>query len=355
MSKTIAFNPDLMKVSAKRSRASSASPKISMRAAPAPPKAAKRSILAYMNKKQHANAAAAVARPVPAAAPAHDADSDSDSDTDPTPHAFGDDDFGDSLQYMTNVAARYKDAKAAPAAPIATPHRTAFAPRMSYTVRAHSPVPAPAAKTHAAPAAAATSAAASNAPDNVVHGCLKGGRLPTYRQYRRTLRAPHSAAAAAETFGIANPPPHAIPKPMVSVSNLPAPRPASPARAARAATASVDPSHKSQKKFKRRKKTVKRTFIVGKSKEDNTVSVLVSNRTVRSKIRQKLSDLKEVPIAEIRRYLLKNSLIKAGSATPHSILREMYESAHMLCGQVTNRNADTLLHNFLNDDGVLDR
>jgi hypothetical protein len=347
MSKTIAFNPDLMKVSAKRSRASSASPKISMRAAPAPPKAAKRSILAYMNKKQHANAAAAVARPAPVPAQAHDADSDSDDD--PAPHAFGDDDFGDSLQYMTNVAARYKDAKAAPAAPIAAPHRTAFAPRMSYTVRAHSPVPAATAKTHAAPASAA--AAASNAPDSVVHGCLKGGRLPTYRQYRRTLRAPHSPAAAAETFSIANPPPHAIPKPMVSVSNLPAPRPASPARAPRAATAPAAP----RKKFKRQKKTVKRTFIVGKSKADNTVSVLVSNRTVRSKIRQKLSDLKEVPIAEIRRYLLKNSLIKAGSATPHSILREMYESAHMLCGQVTNRNADTLLHNFLNDDGVLDR
>jgi hypothetical protein len=305
-----------------------------------------------MNKKQHSNAAAAVARPAPQPQAAHDADSDSDDDA--SPHAFGDDDFGDSLQYMTNVAARYKDAKAAPAAPIAAPHRTAFAPRMSYTVRAHSPIQTPpfaSAKTHAAPPAAAT-AAATNAPDSVVHGCLKGGRLPTYRQYRRTLRAPHSAAAAAETFGIANPPPHAIPKPMVSVSNLPAPRPASPARGARAAAAATAPSHK---KYKRRKKTVKRTFIVGKSKADNTVSVLVSNRTVRSKIRQKLSDLKEVPIAEIRRYLLKNSLIKAGSATPHSILREMYESAHMLCGQVTNRNADTLLHNFLNDDGVLDR
>jgi hypothetical protein len=101
------------------------------------------------------------------------------------------------------------------------------------------------------------------------------------------------------------------------------------------------------KRFKQ-KKTKRRTYKIGKSKILPKVSVLVSNKTIRNNISTKKQLLKQVPIQEVKSYLMKRGFIKVGSTAPNDVLRKMYESAVMICGEVQNHNPDNLLYNYLN-------
>jgi len=99
---------------------------------------------------------------------------------------------------------------------------------------------------------------------------------------------------------------------------------------------------------RKQKKTVKRTYNIGKSKVLPKVSVLVSNRTLRNNVSTQSQNLKQVPIDEVKKYLMKRGFIKVGSSSPNDVLRKMYESAVLICGEVQNHNPDNLLYNFLN-------
>ena len=55
-----------------------------------------------------------------------------------------------------------------------------------------------------------------------------------------------------------------------------------------------------------------------------------------------------MPIQDIKKYLIKRGLLKVGSTAPNDILRKMYESSILLCGEVQNHNPDYLLYNFMN-------
>ena len=44
-----------------------------------------------------------------------------------------------------------------------------------------------------------------------------------------------------------------------------------------------------------------------------------------------------------------NSLINVGSIKTNDLLRKMYESAIMICGEVYNHNPENLMYNFFND------
>jgi len=110
----------------------------------------------------------------------------------------------------------------------------------------------------------------------------------------------------------------------------------------------IQQAHQRPKRMKR-KKTLRRTYKIGKSKNAPKVSVLVSNRTIRSNITTQSQKLKAVPIEEVKRFLVKRGLIRVGSITPVDVLRKMYESAVMMCGEVHNHNPDNLLYNFMND------
>ena len=102
------------------------------------------------------------------------------------------------------------------------------------------------------------------------------------------------------------------------------------------------------KRNKKQRRTIKRTFNIGKSKLKPTVSVLVSNKTIRNKVVTQKQLLKQESIPDIKKYLVKHGFIKVGATTPNDILRKMYESALLICGEVTNHNPDNLLYNFLN-------
>ena len=50
---------------------------------------------------------------------------------------------------------------------------------------------------------------------------------------------------------------------------------------------------------------------------------------------------------DVKRFLKKHGLIKAGTTCPNDVLREMYQSA-ILTGYVSNKNKDNLIHNYIN-------
>jgi len=100
---------------------------------------------------------------------------------------------------------------------------------------------------------------------------------------------------------------------------------------------------------KKQKKTLRRTYNVGKSKMYPKISVLVSNKTIRNNITTKSQLLKQVPIQEIKKYLIKRGFIRIGSIAPNDVLRKMYETSILMCGEIQNHNPDNLLYNYLHN------
>jgi hypothetical protein len=104
------------------------------------------------------------------------------------------------------------------------------------------------------------------------------------------------------------------------------------------------------KRRQKQKRIVRRTFKIGKSTVVPRVAVLVSNRTIRNKVSTENQLLKQKPIEEIKRYLIKRGLIRVGTTAPNDVIKKMYECSMMMCGEVQNHNPDNLLYNFLNND-----
>jgi hypothetical protein len=108
-------------------------------------------------------------------------------------------------------------------------------------------------------------------------------------------------------------------------------------------------ANKNQKRFRqyKRRKIYKRTYKVGRHKTHPRVGVLVSNRTIRNHITTQSQLLKQTPIQEVKKFLIKKGLIKVGSLAPNEVLRKMYETVSMVCGDVQNHNSENMLYNYI--------
>ena len=92
----------------------------------------------------------------------------------------------------------------------------------------------------------------------------------------------------------------------------------------------------------KRPKTTK--YHLGKQKKK--VSVLIKNRKTRKRIENEDKKLVEKDIAEMRSHLIERNLYKAGSAAPSDVIRQLYRQS-ILAGDISNKNGDTLLHNYV--------
>jgi hypothetical protein len=99
---------------------------------------------------------------------------------------------------------------------------------------------------------------------------------------------------------------------------------------------------------KHKRKFLRRTYHVGKDKYKPKVGVLLPNKTIRKRVTTSSYLLKQTPIEDIRKFLLKKGFIKVGSSAPNDVLRKMYESIQMIDGEINNHNSENLLHNFFN-------
>lgn len=178
----------------------------------------------------------------------------------------------------------------------------------------------------------------------VPYGCMKvGGTLPTYRTYHNTLKA--SAPVITQPIKEAPLPPQTnlvssepiVEKPVIAERIL------SPTEIAMQKPKPMKPLHKKVKKL------LRRTYRVGKDKVRPRVGVVLPNKTIRTNITTKAYMLKQTPIEEIRKTLVKKGFIKHGSSAPNDVLRKIYESVQMIGGEVSNYNADNLLYNFFTD------
>jgi hypothetical protein len=151
-------------------------------------------------------------------------------------------------------------------------------------------------------------------------GCLKNGSLPTFRDWKRGTQKvvpDHSGGGKINQ----------VTSMMKAKKDIPQPK----------------------LRHKKQKRTIRRTYKVGRSKVFSKISVLISNKTIRNNIMNKSQQLKQMPINDIRKYLVKHGFIRVGSSAPNDVLRKMYETSKLICGEIENHNSSNLLYNYLND------
>ena len=171
-------------------------------------------------------------------------------------------------------------------------------------------------------------------PKDPPYGCLKNGTKPTYSQYMKTMKR-----STRPSF-----------KPKI---NIPSPTPQK--------TSDIIERQRKLKKLKERMATPKkepimkivnkkRTIKIFKlGKKNGQVGVLIKSGKTRRKIRDEHGIIHKKCIADVKSYLRKHNLIKAGSSAPEKILRKMYEES-FLAGDIYNNNVENLLHNYMQVD-----
>jgi len=207
------------------------------------------------------------------------------------------------------------------------------------------------------------------------HGCMKGGNLPTYRNWQRNqTQKNYQAISSPSSLPIPTP---LSQKTIEDIKNekmqmkLQEIQQRITAMQNRVLVNDNQPIENIDKKNRdevkiaqsqqmpvllgkktggfvnKQRKTIRRTHHCGKSKRAPKVSVLISNKTIRKNVLTKTHLLHQVPINDVKKYLVKKGFIRVGTPAPTDVLRKMYESALLMCGEIENHNPDNLLFNYM--------
>ncbi len=189
------------------------------------------------------------------------------------------------------------------------------------------------------------------------YGCLKNGNLPTYRQFynRQTMKnhtgmgnatnntQPHNLECYSENYD-------SQPLNNTDVLGISSTFDHDDEGICSEPTPQNDVDDKTIDDTNTQRKILTRTYKIGKSESNRKVSVLVSNKTLRHQASNKSITLKKTHMNDVKKFLVKRGLVKIGTTAPPDVLRKMYESASMVCGDITNHNPETLMYNFLNPE-----
>ena len=78
------------------------------------------------------------------------------------------------------------------------------------------------------------------------------------------------------------------------------------------------------------------------------MGVLIKSGRTRKNIKDEVKILKKRSVVDIKKYLRKHNLIKAGSGAPENVLRKIYEDSY-LAGDIYNKNPENLIHNYIHN------
>ena len=93
---------------------------------------------------------------------------------------------------------------------------------------------------------------------------------------------------------------------------------------------------------------VHKTYRLGKNPKSKIVSVFCKNVNMINGLKKMQTTIKNVSIPNMKRFLVKKSLISIGSTAPTDVIKHMYESC-ISSGDIVNHNDKVLLNNYLND------
>jgi len=175
------------------------------------------------------------------------------------------------------------------------------------------------------------------APPHPGYGCLKHGKLKTYKT-QRNYAAYNNTQVQSQTNQSPINPTNSIEK-LKEISRI---------KQLRNIIENTNQKIPETLKYIKRKKTLKRTFFIGKSKVHPKIGVLIPNKTIRKNIMTKAHLLKQTPLSDMRKYLIKRGFMKVGSSAPKDVIAKMYESAILVGGEIHNHNPENLLYNYFN-------
>lgn len=181
--------------------------------------------------------------------------------------------------------------------------------------------------------------------NDVPYGILKSGNKPTYRQYfNKTLKNKINTEPERQTQT------QSQPQSQTQTHNMgviPTTNSASNIKinSTNDIFGNNDLEEPQSIKERTTKKTTKKIYTLGKNKKKRKIGILIKNKKTQKNISSAHRDLSKTPIHEIKKFLHKRNLIKAGTGTPHDICRRMY-SAVKMSGEIRNVNSDAMLHNL---------
>jgi hypothetical protein len=278
------------------------------------------------------------------------------SSSKPAAGASFDKDFDNSLQFFSSLADKVKTESPPPNTTIkhypSLPNPPIFIPTVNAPIIESLPI-ADTAPISLAPFPIESSSISNYRPGPVpLYGCLKNGTLPTYRNYTRKNTGGQYAEGNKPFMTTSAAPFEKSPfdVPILSRGGGAFAEQSQKFEKIHQGTIQKQPDkHKQKIRYKKRKKIFKRTYKVGRSKTEPKIGVLVSNKTIRSRISTEAQLLKQTPIHDVRKFLIKKGFIKVGTNAPNDVLRKMYETVSLVCGEIENHNPENLLYNYIHD------
>jgi multimeric flavodoxin WrbA len=102
---------------------------------------------------------------------------------------------------------------------------------------------------------------------------------------------------------------------------------------------------------KQTKRTIHKTYTLGKSKTTRQIGVLIKDIETKHKINEATKNIKNTALHDMKVYLKNHNLIRVGSDAPPAVVKKLYESA-VMSGDILNQNTEQMLVNLEAGDNV---